>query len=464
MDKYHKLAMNSLIFAIGNLGSRFIAIIMVPLYTRFMTTSEYGQVDLATTAISLLLPIISLAIGQAVIRFAVAYSESDDRKRIFSNAVALNILGTLLLGLVFLILQPFHLFNGLLAYFTILVILQLFGDTLSQFVRGIGRVRQYAINGILTTIITAGLNILLIVKWQQGVDGYLVSMIVAAAISDFYLFIVSRGFNLFSIRQLNKKLLGSMLIYAVPLIPNSIMWWIINGSTRYFILFFVGAGANGLFAVANKIPSILSIATNIFSQAWQLSAFEEQDSSDKAGFYTSVFKNYYTVLFIGASIILIFTKPLIIYTVGQQFSSSWELVPFLLLASMYQSFSGFLGTTYTASLQTKGVFTTSILAAMVSFIANLVLLPIIGVYGAGIGTCLGFMSMWWIRLKDTKKIIGLSVNLKEYALLNIVFFIQTGIMYLFNNSTLVVAEALCFILMCLVVHQNLYSVIKKVLK
>lgn len=464
MDKYHKLAMNSLIFAIGNLGSRFISIIMVPLYTRFMTTSEYGQVDLVTTAISLLLPIISLAIGQAVIRFAVAYSESDDRKRIFSNAVALNILGTLLLGLVFLILQPFHLFHGLLAYFTILLILQLFGDTISQFVRGIGRVRQYAINGILTTIITAGLNILLIVQWQQGVDGYLVSMIVAAAISDFYLFIVSRGFNLFSIRHLNKKLLGSMLIYAVPLIPNSIMWWIINGSTRYLILFFVGVGANGLFAVANKIPSILSIATNIFSQAWQLSAFEEQDSSDKAGFYTSVFKNYYTVLFIGASIILIITKPLIIYTVGQQFSSSWELVPFLLLASMYQSFSGFLGTTYTASLQTKGVFTTSILAAMVSFIANLVLLPIIGVYGAGIGTCLGFVAMWWIRLKDTKKIIGLNVNLKEYALLNIVFFIQTGIMYLFNNSTLVVAEALCFILMCLVVHQNLYSVIKKVLK
>lgn len=464
MDKYHKLAMNSLIFAIGNLGSRFISIIMVPLYTRFMTTSEYGQVDLVTTAISLLLPIISLAIGQAVIRFAVAYSESDDRKRIFSNAVALNILGTLLLGLVFLILQPFHLFHGLLAYFTILLILQLFGDTISQFVRGIGRVRQYAINGILTTIITAGLNILLIVQWQQGIDGYLVSMIVAAAISDFYLFIVSRGFNLFSIRHLNKKLLGSMLIYAVPLIPNSIMWWIINGSTRYLILFFVGAGANGLFAVANKIPSILSIATNIFSQAWQLSAFEEQDSSDKAGFYTSVFKNYYTVLFIGASIILIITKPLIIYTVGQQFSSSWKLVPFLLLASMYQSFSGFLGTTYTASLQTKGVFTTSILAAMVSFIANLVLLPIIGVYGAGIGTCLGFVAMWWIRLKDTKKIIGLSVNLKEYALLNIVFFIQTGIMYLFNNSKLVVAEALCFILMYLVVHQNLYSVIKKVIK
>ncbi|WP_238334074.1 hypothetical protein, partial [Companilactobacillus halodurans] len=63
-----------------------------------------------------------------------------------------------------------------------------------------------------------------------------------------------------------------------------------------------------------------------------------------------------------------------------------------------------------------------------------------------------------------KKIIGLSVNLKEYALLNIVFFIQTGIMYLFNNSKLVVAEALCFILMYLVVHQNLYSVIKKVIK
>ena len=464
MDKYHKLAMNSLIFAIGNLGSRFIAIIMVPLYTRFMTTGEYGQVDLVTTAISLILPIVSLAIGQAVIRFAVAYSKQDDRQKIFSNAIALNVVATVLLGLVFLVLQQFHLFHGLLAYFTILLILQLFGDTISQFVRGIGQVRQYAINGILTTIITAGLNILLIVKWQQGIEGYLESMIVAAAISDIYLFIVSKGFTLFSVKYLNQKLLFSMLVYAIPLIPNSIMWWVINGSTRYFILFFAGVSANGLFAVANKIPSILSIATNIFSQAWQLSAFEEQDSSNKASFYTLVFKNYYTVLFIGASLILIVTKPLIIYAVGSNFSSSWELVPFLLLASMYQSFSGFLGTTYTASLQTKGIFTTSILAAVVSFVANFVLLPIIGVYGAGIGTCLGFVAMWWIRLKDTKKMIGLEVNLKEYVLLNIVFFLQTAIMYLFNNFTLIIAEFLCFTLMCLVVHQNMSSVIKKILR
>lgn len=456
--------MNSFIFAIGNLGSKFISILMVPLYTRFMTAGEYGQVDLITTAISLLLPVISLSIGQAVIRYAVAYSNKNDEDQIFSNALMLNFAGLVLVILLFPVFLYFKVFDDLLPFFVILLIAQLFGDTLSQFVRGIGKVKQYAINGIITTFFTASLNILLLVHLGLGIKGYLISMIIAAFISDIYLFVISKGYSLFSVSYLNKELLKKMLIYSIPLIPNSIMWWVINGSTRYFILIFVGVSANGLFAVANKIPSILSIATNIFSQAWQLSAFEEQESKDKSTFYSLVFKDYYTILFICSSLILTINKPLIAYSVGTAFKSSWKLVPFLLLASMYQSFSGFLGTTYTASLKTKGVFTTSIWAAIISVVANVILLPLLGVYGAGIGTCLGFVVMWAIRLRDTKRIIGITMDFKEYFLLNLIFLIQTAMMHVFDGEILIIGELLCFFLMCFVVRNSLVSITKKILK
>src|SRR5699024_2237789 len=98
----------------------------------------------------------------------------------------------------------------------------------------------------------------------------------------------------------------------------------INSSSRYFILFFVGASGNGLFSVANKIPQALFMITNIFSQAWQLSSFEEQESEDKGTFYSEVFSVYSSGLFLGGSAILLVLKPLMNILIDESFVSSWK--------------------------------------------------------------------------------------------------------------------------------------------
>lgn len=464
MEKYKKLMMNSVVFAIGNLGSKIISVVMVPLYTYFLTTNEYGQVDLVTTAISLLLPLVSLAIGQAVIRFAVSRSENDDRKEIFTNAIVIALVASLVIILLYPLLKYFHFFDGILIYFSLLLIFQLFGDILSQFTRGIGKVKEFAFNGILTTFVVAGLNLYFLIYLHLGIDGYLLSMIIAAIVSDIYLFMVIKGFSYFSFRSLNKDLLKLMLSYSIPLIPNSIMWWLINGSTRYFILLFAGASANGLFAVANKIPSVLSIATTIFSQAWQLSAFEEHESKDKGIFYTKVFKYYYIILFLFSSVLLIINKHLVTYTVSSDFKDSWKLVPFLLLAAIYKSFSVYLGTTYTASMETKGVFTTTIYGAIISVIANLVLIPLFDVYGAGIGTFLAFFFTWLLRLKDTKRLVGIQINYKELFVLNGIFIIQTVTMHYLDGIVLIAVEVACFVLMVFYLRDTIISFIRLVLR
>lgn len=140
------------------------------------------------------------------------------------------------------------------------------------------------------------------------------------------------------------------------------------------------------------------------------------------------------------------------------------MVPFLLLAAIYKSFSGYLGTTYTASMETKGVFTTTIYGAIISIIANLVLIPLFGVYGAGIGTFLAFFFTCLLRLKDTKRLVGIQINYKELFVLNGIFIIQTVNMHYLDGMVLIVVEMLCFVLMVLYLRNTIISFIHLVLR
>src|SRR5699024_1189285 len=107
------------------------------------------------------------------------------------------------------------------------------------------------------------------------VEGYLLSIILANLFSNIYFFIITNSFERLKEMKVDRQLFLEMIFYSFPLIPNGTLLWLINGSTRYFILFFIDASANGVFAIANKIPQIIAMVTNIFSQAWQLSSFEE---------------------------------------------------------------------------------------------------------------------------------------------------------------------------------------------
>ena len=77
-----------------------------------------------------------------------------------------------------------------------------------------------------------------------------------------------------------------MLAYCVPLIPTAVFWWIMGVSDRYLVKWFVGSDANGIYAVAYKIPTILTILATVFMDAWRLSAIAESgDRRAQARFY-----------------------------------------------------------------------------------------------------------------------------------------------------------------------------------
>lgn len=427
MDRYKKLFSNSVVFAIGNLGSKMITFFMVPLYTRYLTTSEYGTSDLISTLVSLLTPIFTLSVIDAVFRFAM--DKNSNNKKVLTNGFFISTISFI----VFLLLTPFikHISYGLFVCF--LTYVSALESMLQQFARGIGRSKLYAFTGLLMTLITVISNIILLVNMGWLLKGYLLSLLLAQLGGFIFLFLVLKCWNYIDVRTVDKILTKKMLAYSIPMIPNTISWWLSNSANKVFISVMLTTSANGIYAVANKIPSFVSVFVTTFTQAWQISAIEEFRSKDSGKFFSQIMNLTVGVLFIGISVLTLFAKPIVSILSTPDYFSAWKIVPWLALAVLYSSLASFLGTIYTSSMQTRYLFVTTVCGALANILSNLVLVPIFGLIGAGISAAFAFLIVSFMRFRDSRKFIKLRVDKKQWISSQTLFFAELCSLYLFQG-------------------------------
>lgn len=416
MDRTKKLAINSILFTIGNFGSKFLVFLMLPLYTYKLTPSDFGVVDLVQTTISLMLPIVTLSIFEAVLRFSLDKSYSN--LEILSNGLYITHICTIILIFLGIVIQFFINYS----FFVILIlILQTYQSLFSQYSKAIDKIKVYVMNGILLTFTTALSNVIFLVLLNYKINGYLISLVIGLLISNIYL-IFSCRIPIFVFKVKNIDVLKSMLLYSIPLIPNSIAWFATNSINRYFVVFLLGTSANGIFAVANKIPTLLAVINSIFFQSWQLSAIEEYNSKDRDTFYSNVLNFYFRIMFISSYFILIFSKLLMKLLVSNNYFESWQYIPFLLLGIIYSSLSGFIGQYYIANGNTKGIFYTTVFGSIINTILTPILIVYLGLQGAGVATALSFLIMFLVRLLNTRKFINTVVEWKIFLFNHLIFF------------------------------------------
>lgn len=181
----------------------------------------------------------------------------------------------------------------------------------AQFIRAEGHTTLYAVQGLLNTALYIALNVLFLTVFRWGVMGYLLSTVAADCLSALFLICRERLW-----RQLRPAPRAApwrqMLAYCVPLIPTAVFWWIMGVSDRYLVKWFVGSDANGIYAVAYKIPTILTILATVFMDAWQLSAIAESgDRRAQARFYARVWDAFFSAVCLCAGGIIAFSPLLI---------------------------------------------------------------------------------------------------------------------------------------------------------
>lgn len=453
MNKYKKLTLNTVLFAISNFGSKFITILLVPYYTYILSTEQYGVIDLVTTTLSLILPIITLSITDAVLRFSI--KSEYEPKYVFTNGCVIGILASLIVMCSIPVFKHIPILNGIELDFAILICVQYFYQMCNQFVRGVGHVKVFAFSGFLSTLSMLVLNIIFLSVFKMGMHGYFRALALSYCICILFVFFAAKMWRYCSSRNINKVLMKKMLIYSIPLIPNNIIWWVTDASDKYMIAFYLGAASNGIYAVAKKIPTLLSTLHSIFFQAWQLSAVEESESADKSIYFTNIFNILSAVMILGISFIIFVIKPVLKLLVSMDYYSAWKYIPFLLLAVAFSSFSGFLGTNYMAMKETKGIFKTTLVGAILNVVLNFALIPVLGMNGASLATCLSYVTTFFIRNYDTKRFVKIQYSVKYNIICTILILIQMVVLYSgLDMAYCSVLEGILFIITVLITVKN----------
>ena len=427
MNKYKKLGKNIALITIGNFASKILSFFLIPFYTAVLTTAEYGTADLMTTTINLVSPFFTLLISEAIMRFAL--EKEKDKSQVFMIGILTTLVG---FGCMLLFSPAVLLMDSIKPYYW-LFISYYFASTLhlvvSQFVKGIEKVTVYSLSGVFQTLIFILLNFIFLLGLKIGVTGYLLALIISNLLTVIFLWI-GAGLNhyLLSLKKLDKKLAMEMFKYSIPMIPNSISWWVSNSSDKYILTFFAGVGLTGIYSVSQKIPSLFATISTIFMGAWQISAVEDFGSEQSKKFYSNVYRKYSSMNIILVSTLIYGTKILAKILFSKDFYSAWKFTPVLVLAFLFNAMASFLGSIYTSAKKTRMLFISTIIAALANIIANFLMIPLWGAMGAGIATLLSYFLVWLIRLWDTRKIIKLSLNLKKDILSYLLLIMQICVM------------------------------------
>ncbi len=427
MNKYKTLVSNTALISLGTFGSKLLVFLMVRFYTGYLTTTEFGVADIITQTCNLLLPIISLGITNGVFRFAI--DKAHDKKSVFSAGLYSITLG----GLMFLIITPLlSLFSQLKGYLWLIIIYTMascYHSLCSQFIRAKNKTAFFAVQGIINTSLVIAFNILFLAVFHFGVTGYVLSVVLADGLTALLIFIKEKLWREI-VKRPSKATVSQMLKYSIPMIPATIFWWVTSVSDRYMVTAIVSESANGIYAVANKLPTFLTLLSTVFMQAWQLSAVmeSENDKSEHADFYSKVWGSFQSVMFLASSGIIALSVVLIKILTTTDYYSAWEFVPTLALAMVFSAFANFMGSVYVVEKRSKNSFLTTMVGAVLNIALNLALIPKIEAQGAAIATAVSYLVVFIIRLADAKKYIPFKAHGLTVVINSAVVLIQTCFM------------------------------------
>jgi O-antigen/teichoic acid export membrane protein len=467
LDKYKKLASNTIIFAIGTFSSKILSFLLMPFVTRMMTTSDYGSADLIQQTVNVLIPIVTLQVNSAALRFSL------DKAKNKADVLTVGIRTTLCGFIVFLFLAyPISLIkinDFMLGEYIILiyvfVLVSGFRQLCQQFVRGSGHVKLFAIDGIIATATTLIFTFLFLAVFKWGITGYIMAIVASDACSIIFFSITAKLYRYVTPHLMEKGIAGQMLKYCVPLIPTVILWWIINVSDRYMITYFVGSSANGLYTAASKIPNFVILFSQIFIDAWQLSAVDEHESREaRSHFFTKVFRIYSGGVFAVASALILFCQLFTKILVAPSYYESWRYVPILIIATTYSCIVNFLASVYMAEKKSLMALLTASSGAITNIVLNLVLIPKLGANGAAIATVCAFLVVFATRGANTRKYIKIDFKLPVMLVETFLLISQSALMLYMNSGVvLYIIEAVMLAVMILLNIKPITELVRLIL-
>ena len=450
MGKYSRLGKNILLVFVGNAGARLIGLVMLPFYTHWLSQGDYGTTDLINVCVTISVSIITCCMSEAIFRLPKD-QPSDIQKKYFSTGLLMSLTGLGAAALIFFVITRFILEKGIFfeyAHLIYLIILTAFVQSyFQQFTRSIDKMNIYVTSGVLLTVFHAGFAVLLIPVF--GLSGFLLAQIIASSCASLYTLIFGKLWKYIAIRSVDKTHYCEMLRYSLPLVPNVVMAWLINGTNRFFLEHFHGLETNGIFAAALKFPMLIGTFFHVFFISWQISVIEEYKNDKYNDFYNKIFSLVFLGLTGGMLAIVLSSDLLTTIFVNEKFSDARLYVPILTIAPFLSCLAVFVGVNFMASKETKYVFSTTVYGGLACIAGNYILVPPLGIMGAAYSQIISFAVMLVLRMYYSRKMAEI-----KHKLHYLCSFVSLFVIVLLFNSDMIAKYLIITLLIFLILYFN----------
>lgn len=415
MSREKDLLNNTFILSLGRVLPQFATFITLPILTGCLSKSEYGTYDLIATLLLVLIPIATLEIQSAAFRFLIECREDQrETNSVITNITAVTVPTSLIVSITigFCLIGYPTTIRALIAFYFFLDTVTLM---LGQIVRGLGKNRAYSIQACLQSLVKMGGIVAFVYYNKFGIQGVFGALTLADLAASVYLMRKIRIFQILKIKDISFSKIKTLLQYSWPMVPNNLSAWVLSLSDRLVITAALGVNANAIYAVANKIPSILAVVQSVLMMAWQENASVASKDEDATAYYSSMLEITYNVM-IGFTAVLIACMPVIFHIlIRGDYSESYYHTSILILAAFFNIMSGYMSGIYIAHKKTFSIGVTTIAAAGLNLLIDVLCVRYIGIWAGSLSTLFAYVFLYFYRVKNCKKFQPLTIHYKKHV-------------------------------------------------
>ncbi|WP_180270776.1 lipopolysaccharide biosynthesis protein [Sporanaerobium hydrogeniformans] len=448
MSNTKRFLKTSGVYFLGNVFTKMISFLLLPLYTSKLDTKSFGYYDLSISLISLVVPIVFFQIWDGVFRFIFDYEQEENKYEVISNGLVIQVVGVCLYTLLVYIVEIEY--KGLIYLTGISTAMTYFYAVVA---RGFTQNKLFVLSGTINSVISILVNVVMIGLFDGGIESLYIASVLGAVTQIIIIESRIKVLKYFKISSLSMSLIKDMLKFAIPIGVSTVAYWLLSGLTRLTITASIGVQANGLYAVANKFGSILVLGFGVFEFAWNELSYTIVKDVDKHRIYETGANLILKVLLMGTAIALPAISMLFPYIINEQYHDANTIIPPVILGVVANSYASFLGTIFLANKNSFFVSISTICSAIINMLALSILVPLFGLMGAVHALMISFIANACLRMIVVKKLYNIDINL-IVVLGGVTVLGMASILYYIQNCTYSIFFILIAILISLWVFKN----------
>ena len=399
----------------------------------------------------------------AAFRFLIDERENEEGKREIISNILLFIAATTAIAVVVMYFALFMLPWQIRLLTCLYYALDVFFNAYQKILRGLSKNKLFSECTVVNSLVNLLLVYLLIIFTPLRLEAVLIALCISDLVGILYILFRNSDCRRINRNLLSAKRLRQLLDYSWPMIPDSLSAWVLKFSDRIVLTIFMGVAGNAVYSVATKLPNMLLVFHSSISYAWQENASVASKDENVSEYYSKMFDAIFSLVSAVIALIIAFTPILFRFFIRGDYGEAYPHIPILLMANYFMCMSSHLAGIYMACKRTRSIAVTTLAAAAVNLLVDLLLVKGFGIYAASVSTLVSYAFIFVYRLINVQSFQKVSYPYGKIVLYTLIL----TVMCLMCCSSLLwikFVNAIAAFAFALVINQSQIKTIGEILK